>query len=216
MARSWALRRNGYPQKLIDQVDRQVRAQAHQSHQSVVHNDERPVYLTLPFIDDDTCRRVEGEVKKSGVACKISWTNKHSLKRQLVRSDMRGAKCPISRGKCVPCASGLDGKCATNNVVYEIRCTSCGATYIGECIRPVRDRFYDHRRAVYKRDADNPVGNHFRTHHQYDVLPEIPITVSILAKCTSHVDRKLRETMCIRDMKPVMNANISSWWTLDR
>ena len=216
---------NGYPDKLIESTDRQVQAQAQTSTQTpaqgqpsdrTFHEKNDSAFLTLPFVDDTTCKRVEAAVKKSGVPCKVAWTNRGSLKKQLVRSDLRGDKCPISRGKCLPCAAGFDGTCSVNNVVYEVECVMCHSTYIGECIRPVRERFFDHRRAAFRKDPENPVGNHFLTKHSHDVLPETPITGTILIRCRSHVDRKLNETMSIRDRKPGMNVNVSSWWTLDR
>ena len=174
---------NGYPSKVIEQANRQVREQSSHSRTSVrvssprCHDDA--VYLALPFIGDESCRKIEAAVKKSGVPCKLAWVSRGGLKKQLVRTDLRGPKCPISRGRCIPCASGLSGGCGRNNVVYEVRCTLCGACYVGECIRPVRDRFFEHRRAAFRKDIDNPVGHHFKTHHLHDVLPEIPIQGSI-------------------------------------
>ena len=212
--------RNGYPRKILEQADRQVRMQVSHVHSFNYSpspgSPEGPVYLSLPFVDDETCRKVETAVRKSGVGCKLSWTSKSGLKKQLVRSDLRGPKCPISRGRCITCASGFNNACAINNVVYEVRCSLCGACYIGECIRPVRDRFFDHRRAAFRKDIDNPVGNHFCNNHLHDVLPEIPIQGRILARCRDTVERKLTETILIRDTKPLMNANTSSWRTLDR
>jgi len=50
----------------------------------------------------------------------------------------------------------------------------------------------------------------------HDVLPGNPGTATILVRFRNHVDRKLNETIMMRGCKPRMNANISSWWTLDR
>ena len=100
------------------------------------------------------------------------------------------------------------------NVVYETTCSLCGAKYIGECIRPVRERFLEHRRAAYRRDNDNPVGIHFRKFHPFDVLPETPITCKILQRCRDHVSRKLSETLLIKEKHPAMNKNVASWYVM--
>jgi len=212
-------RNNGYPSKLIFNMVKQVKGrQKHvttqrQTNAQTNKTQDKPdrTYITLPFVDDELCREVERKVRASGLPCIVSWVNKGSLKRQLTRSDIRGPTCPIKRGVCIPCKSGLDQTCATNNAVYQVSCNLCPATYVGECIRPVRERFFDHRRAVFRRDINNPVGLHFRSQHGYDVLPEVPITGKVLCKCHGHVERKVKETMFIRDLKPVMNKNVASW-----
>ena len=216
-------RNNGYPSKLIFNIVKQVKGrhkygtaqgQANATTNATQTNKQSKTdrtYITLPFVDDDLCRKVERLVRTSGLPCIVSWVNKGSLKRQLTSSDLRGPACPIKRGVCIPCKSGFDQTCATNNAVYQVKCNLCAATYVGECIRPVRERFFDHRRAAFRKDINNPVGLHFQSQHGYDVIPEVPISGKILCKCHGHVERKVRETMFIRELKPVMNKNVASW-----
>ena len=136
------------------------------------------------------------------------------VRRELTSSDLRGPSCVIERGRCLACEAGLDGRCGVGNVVYEVGCSLCGAKYVGECIRPVRDRFLEHRRACLKRDDQNPVGLHFKRFHQTDALPQTPITCKIMHRCSDHVSRKLLETIFIREQRPLMNKNVSSWYVM--
>ena len=206
---------NGYPTKLISSMIQEVKKGTRTTTQGRTNAKQQTsfgkTYLTLPFIDDQLSRKVEQMVNSSGLPCKVAWTNIGSLKRKLTRSDIRAPTCPIKRGVCIPCKSGFDQTCATSNTVYQINCSLCSATYIGECIRPVRERFYDHRRAAFKKDVCNPVGLHFFSEHGCDVLPEIPITGKILCKCYGHVERKVKESMYIREDRPLMNKNVASW-----
>ena len=68
--------RNGYPKKVIDQADRQIHAQLSHTQTSTrsssLGTHDGAVYLSLPFVNDETCQKVETAVKKSGVVCKLS------------------------------------------------------------------------------------------------------------------------------------------------
>ena len=55
--------------------------------------------------------------------------------------------------------------CEIANVVYCIHCKRCGKMYIGETLRPLRDRLTEHIRDVkgqMKSALDTPVSGHFK------------------------------------------------------
>ena len=202
---------NGYPRKLIDRITHKVRRSlAVNRPRKKSRNDCH--YLQLPFISDEHCRLVERIVKSSRFPCRVAWLSQKTLRRELTSSDLRGPTCAIERGRCLPCEAGLKDRCGVGNVVYQVTCSPCKANYVGECIRPVRERFLEHRRACFKRDDQNPVGLHFKKCHTLDVLPETPITCKILKRCQDHVGRKLSETIMIREQRPTMNKNVASWY----
>ena len=94
-------------------------------------------------------------------------------------------------------------------------CKLCGATYIGESKRPLRLRFNEHLRCAANETTLTPVGDHFEACHKgipkADKLANPPIEVRVLKKTRDHPDRKISESLYIRDRKPVLNDNLSSW-----
>ena len=182
-------------------------------------------FLQLPFVNDEHSRQVERLVKTSRLPCRLAWSNRRTLRRELIFSDMRGPTCALDRGRCLACEAGLNSRCVVGNVVYEVTCSLRKESYIGECIRPVRERFLEHHRASFKRDDQNlvglhfkkyqnPVGLHFKKYHTLDVLPEVPITCKIIQRCKDHVGRKLSETILIRERRPSLNKNVASWYVM--
>eukprot|EP00061_Rhincodon_typus_P001859 g15971.t1 len=68
--------------------------------------------------------------------------------------------------------------CASDNVVYCIRCFRCGLLYIGETKRRLGDCFVEHLRLVRNKRQHPPVANHFNLpSHSLDDM-------SILASCS--------------------------------
>ena len=108
-----------------------------------------PVYLTLPFVDDDLCRKTEGIVRGSQLNLRIAWKGGPSLKSKLVRSAYLPVPCPGAGRHCNCCEAGLRGKCHTKNAVYRMDCTLCTkdeSFYVGETRRSVRLRYNEHIR----------------------------------------------------------------------
>jgi predicted GIY-YIG superfamily endonuclease len=83
------------------------------------------------------------------------------------------------------------------NVVYAIKCASCGQLYIGETKRMLSERFREHRRDVISKKTDiSPVAQHFTNsgHNLEDM------SVAILAQCTNERQRKMLEMRIIQKL----------------
>ena len=204
---------NGYPRKLVERISDKVRRTLTQNKPRRQTKTDKP-FIQLPFISDEHCRQVERIAKSSGLPCRVAWSSRRTLRHELTSSDLRRPTCAIDRGRCMACVGGLKDRCGVGNVVYQVKCSLCEAKYVGECIRPVRERFFEHRRSCFKRDDQNPVGQHFKKFHPFDVLPESPITCEIIQKCKDHVSRKLLETIIIRERRPAINKNVASWYVI--
>ena len=144
---------------------------------------------------------------------------KSVLKDCLVKSALEPLQCPGGT-RCATCKSGCTD-CMAKNVVYEIRCNLCSSSplYVGETKRPIRERFNEHLRGIRNCQTDEeaymkPVVNHFLWLHADKLNVDVPISIRILERTSDHVDRKIRETMHIRDTKPVLNDKSSSWTLL--
>ena len=59
---------------------------------------------------------------------------------------------------------------------------------------------------------DSPMGEHFKGCHSgvtHD--SKVPLKVRVLYRCKDHPDRKIAESLMIRNGRPQLNSNDSSW-----
>ena len=180
-----------------------------------LRNSKDDGYLTLPFVNDAIVAKVNKVIRKSKFNVKVSWRNENKLKNLLVKSAISPVHCPAGSRRCRCCENGLRDRCTEKNVVYKIHCNLCSDVfYIGETKRPVRLRFNEHVNDAINRTPDTPLGDHFRGAHSSLVLDRtssLPLNVSILARARDYPDRKILESLCIRDKKPCLNSQMSSW-----
>ena len=205
--------KNGYPPHFVNKLKKEVLHQRSSRPSRPSRSDAPPVYLVLPFVDDTLCRRVEGIVKASHLNVRVAWRGGPSLKQKLVRSAYCPTPCPGGGRQCHSCKAGLRGKCHTKNVVYRMDCGLCRndeAFYIGETRRSVRLRYNEHIRDASNNKADTPFGLH-QARHPGIPLNSSNISIKILHVCKDGPDRKIWESIYIRDLKPTLNTQTSSW-----
>ena len=82
---------------------------------------------------------------------------------------------------------------------------------MGESKRPVRLRFNEHVRSMLGATEYTPIGDHFRKEHPNAQRDKSLLRVKILKKTKDHPDRKITESLYIRDTRPAMNENLMSW-----
>ena len=150
-------------------------------------------------------------MSKSKFKVRLGWYAPNSLKKSLVSSDLTKPPCPAGSRACPTCATLVGGKCTDKNVVYELECKMCGARYVGESKRPVRLRFNEHIRSMLSNTEFTPVGDHFRKKHPAASKNKSLLGIRILKRTVDHPDRKITESLYLRDNKPVMNENMMSW-----
>ena len=129
----------------------------------------------------------------------------------LVRSALCPPKCPSGNKTCNTCEAGLRGRCTTKSVVYEIACTLCKDTYVGETKRLVRLRFNEHLRDAKNKTTDTPFGDHMRKQHPDAHISASTLNIKILRHCKDVASLKITESKYIRDLKPKLNTQMSSW-----
>ena len=173
--------------------------------------------VQLVHIDDSLAHKIQGTIRTSGLPLQVAWKNEQSLKKCLVRSALDTPPCPGGGRKCATCMNGLGGRCRTKNVVYEIVCELCEEkktrnTYIGETKRSVRLRFNEHLRNARHRAPDTPLDDHVKACHP-DQLTNIEnsFRISILKVCNDGPNRKITESIFIRDRRPSLNIQTTSW-----
>lgn len=213
-------RHNGYPNKLIQKTKHKVmyydtaRSTKSRTDPRQKSNKQDITYISLPFIDDTLARRVDGAVRSSGLNARVAWVSGKTLGKHLTRSALNSPPCPAGSKRCNTCEAGLDGKCHTKNAVYKISCNLClenPATYIGESKRRVRDRFNEHLRDAKHRTKNTPLGDHTLLKHSDSSINSASFTISILRVCKDVADLKIAESVEIRNRRPSLNTQTSSW-----
>ena len=171
--------------------------------------------LLLLYVNETVLCKVKRVARSSGLNLNVASYTPDTLKRKLVHSSLTDPPCPSGNRTCNTCKMIRKGRCTDKNVVYELTCKLCGATYVGESKRPLRLRYNEHLRCAVNETGLTPVGDHFKACHQgiskVDKLADPPLEVKVLMKTKDHPDRKIAESMYIKNLKPRLNDNMSSW-----
>ena len=147
----------------------------------------------------------------------MAWSSGKTLAKHVTRSALDSPPCPAGAKKCITCEAGLAGRCHTKIAVYKITCNLCdlndeeAATYIGETKRRVRDRFMEHIRDARNKTQNTPLGDHMIRKHPSGTIASNSFKISIERVCKDVADLKIAESIEIRDQKPRLNYQISSW-----
>src|SRR5690606_35254748 len=90
------------------------------------------------------------------------------------------------------------------NLVYEVPCSQCNVSYIGETSRRLEDRLKEHRKAVQTADVRNSVlAEHVASMGH---LPDWEAT-KVLRKCSGYFERKWAEAVEIAKHKYLCNRD---------
>ena len=171
-------------------------------------------YISLPYVDDTLARRVDGAVRSSGLKARVAWVSGKTVAKHLTKSALDSPPCPAGAKRCNTCEAGLAGRCHTKNAVYKIICNLCvekPAVYIGESKRRVRDRFNEHLRNAKNRTRNTPLGDHITRVHQSSNVTSTSFKISIERICKDVADLKIAESVEIRNQRPCLNTQNSSW-----
>ena len=96
---------------------------------------------------------------------------------------------------------------------YRMDCKLCAkdeSFYVGETRRSVRLRYNEHIRDAKNHKTDTPFGVH-QSKHPGVQLDSSSILIQISCASKDGPDRKIWESIFIRDLKPTLNAQTSSW-----
>ena len=201
--------KNGYPPHLVSRLQHEAQRD---NRLRPTRSGSAPVYLALPFIDDALSHRIEGIIRASHLNLKVAWKGGPNLKQKLVRAAYQPAPCPGGGRKCPCCEAGLRGRCHEKNVVYQMECQLCAqgeSVYVGETCRSVRLRYNEHMRDAKNNKLDTPFGLH-QTKHSVQ-LDCSNVSIKILHVSKDGPDRKIWESIFIRELQPTLNTQTSSW-----
>lgn len=168
----------------------------------------RPYYATdgislvLPYVGEDAARKVNSFVKKSELPIRLVFRPPTTLRDMLTSTRIYESKC--SESNCRYCRT--EKICQIRGAVYQIECSGCGETYIGESGRPLKLRLDEHRRAL-ENPASYPneaFSKHRTLRHTVERPPSL--SVKILHRHLMNVlERKVMEAMEIKRRRPEIN-----------
>ena len=200
---------NGYPSKLVRNIQNAIRFKNKDKNQT---HKNSTTFISLPYIDEALTRKINATVKRSDLNIRIAWKSGPTLANKLTRSALEPPACPRgNRKSCSTCANGLEGRCHTKNVVYQIKCKICDGTYVGKTRRMVRSRFMEHLGDARNKRKGTDLGDHILQAHP-DMQPQNDnFEICILQTCKDEANLKITESIEIRNRKPALNKNSSSW-----
>ena len=187
------LLKNGYPQRVIDNVIRKYLNNKHapttDRDESVDENPSKLVFFKLPFLGD-TSYHIEKELKsflqnKVNVNFKLIMTHSTSPIRNLFRHKHKQQLLHLT------------------GVVYEITC-SCGGKYIGQTKRNLLTRLAEHRPAMA---GKSDVADHL--HENPDHIMDFN-NPKVLARDSNYRKLLIKETLFMQQNVPTLNSDTTS------
>ena len=153
-------------------------------------------------------KKLEEDVKASGLSIKIIEKAGTSLKKTLQRSDPFKKEVACSKDDCIVCRTDGKGHCQAVNVVYKIECNECGQEYIGETSRNTYSRGKEHLRDLDSKNERSVMWKHAKEEHQ-GRIPDF--TCSVVERfLKDSLLRQVSESVRINREKPGMNSK-SEW-----
>ena len=146
------------------------------------------------------CRKI---FKQCELRIKIVERSGTSIKRLLTKSD------PLSKGGCAGeecdvCNHSTQKICKVRESVYEILCTECDTSYVGETSRSLQERFKEHLLKYRRKDKDSVFYRHSIENH-HGVQPDL--FIRILARCPGDPTlRQATEATYIKALNPSLNG----------
>jgi len=177
---------NGYP---LDLIFTSIRRRLH-THRSKVYNEmekHSTSYFTILYVSCIANKFIQ--YFKNITFCKLAFSCYNKLNRFIkVHKDV----LPIT---------------SLTNVVYQIDCLDCDATYVGQTKRSLHTRVSEHKSHLRKNSAQNSVITEHRLKHKYDFDWD---GVKVLDKETNYNKRLIFEMIFIKKQIHGLNAQIDT------
>ena len=151
------------------------------------------MYLKFPFISDVVNGKMKRIFRSEGFNIRLAQKSvslRGALQRRRTTPPCRMHGCTVNSPICL-----------RRNVVYELSCPTCSATYIGSTIRALHVRIKEH--------LSRPESSVFQ-HLQQCGPASPPVHPRVLATDFDSANLRLREAFLIRTLKPRLNSRAES------
>ena len=174
-----------YPEKRIDSIFMSFHASQDQN-QNQIEPVDSPVRIILPFKDQKSADSVRRQLSHLGK--KIDRVLQPVFTSRKISEDLK-----VTETK--PSLVNQQG------VVYEFKCNSCDANYIGYTSRHLHLRIEEHKYSV--------IGKHLKDQHDQR-LNNLHEQFTILKKCRGKFECLIYEMLLIRKKRPTLNTQKDS------
>jgi hypothetical protein len=156
-------------------------------------NANDPFYVKLPFINEEINGRLKGVFRKEKFNIRFYYEN--SSLRGLLNSSFSTRTCVL-----VNCPINEVKLCLQQSVVYEVKCCTCSATYIGSTVRQLHTRVLEHLTI-----NTSSVFKHLRACGE-SIHGRAGVKASVLAKDRDPINLRIKEAIMIKNRKPMINS----------
>lgn len=160
---------------------------------------DKKVILKLPYISEEHCRNIRHLLNNSNFNVIPIFTPGTTLINTLTSSALRSNVC--NKKACV----FKNKNCMDKNCIYKLQCTICFQEYIGETGRPFHERLKEHLKSIILMDNKSAMSEHYVKHHVE--IPEEPFSYNILKKINNTTERKIAESIFIKQQQPAINRD---------
>ena len=204
------LLKNGYPTKVIEKCMKKVQCPPDEVlPRDFIGNKN---VLKLQYIDEQHRRKLLKELKKYDIIqehTKIVFMPGPKVGELLIKSKLNPIKCNARDQLCYVCLSQENPtNCMLKNYVYLLTCSICKEQYVGESGRLFRKRMREHFLSVANKTSEHAMGAHFAKYHSGENINNLPFECELLRKCKDFVDRKLWQSIEVKERKPAINKQL--------
>ena len=147
-------------------------------------------------------RRMTKKIQNSKVRLKVVEKNTTTIRKLFQRSKLEKTPCPDE--SCPICKYDRKCICRQESVTYEIKCTGCGALYIGETSRTAYTRVSEHLKELEGKTESSVLWRHCRERHGGEEQTfESKVRKGFRGDATL---RQITESLDIRYDMPTMNS----------
>jgi len=161
--------------------------------------DEFRFYLKIPFFSDSFTAQMRRIIKRLELPVKLVVYFTPSLS-VLLKPKMKTPK----ECACSICQLGI--KCGEKTLVYQLTCSMCGATYIGQTYRPWRERCKEHMGAVQSASLHSAMADHLEIDHP-GREEKWPVMSTKIANARKDLLLST-ETLYIKERNPTLNKKL--------
>jgi hypothetical protein len=174
------LQKNGHDPKKIRSF------KGNYNRRSQVRSTSEKFFLNIPFVNDETDRKIRKSLSELGV--KIHIAHKGKKLKHHFKGISTAAVCTLVNCKL------NNNLCMRKGVVYNLKCSLCNSTYIGSSWRHLHIRYKEH--LTHKASA---IYNHLLTCNG-------SMIVSVLASDHNVQRMRMKEALLINELKPSLNT----------
>ena len=200
------LHKNDYPPNVVTKLVNETISNVTKM-KTDKQNNEKITFLSLPYINEQTCRKVYYTLRKHNKleSTRVTFTSGRRLVDILTKSSLQHTACNKQNdNKCYQCDRGMNKKNC-----YQLTCNVCEKRYIGETGRFKRHRNWEHYKSVRDYTRATAMGKHYLTDHPYMPMPREPYKFTTRQKCKDYVDRQLWQSTLIKREFPELNTQLS-------